>query len=166
MQCLAMMECKKESTEMIEIFFRLFNKALVSFVSDKNYKFNPSMICIDEAGANLQGLRRIFDDEFMHRVVSCQWHFKQCTKRQLNKIDPNDQATFWQLVCKICTAQTYAEYKDYSDGLEHICKKNNCIRWYNWWKVRRYHLVPALRGFGWTGSNWAEIRHSTMKKEQ
>ena len=76
----------------------------------------------------------------------------------------NDRATFWHLVGKICTAQTFAEYKKYSDALEHICKKNNCIHWYNWWKVRRYHLVPALHGFGWTGSNWAEIGHLTMKR--
>ena len=55
MQRLAMMECKKESMEMIEIFFQLFNKALANFVGDPNYKFNPSMICMDEAGANLQG---------------------------------------------------------------------------------------------------------------
>ena len=45
---------------MIEIFFRLFNEALANFVSNPNYKFNPSMICMDEAGANLQGLRRVF----------------------------------------------------------------------------------------------------------
>ena len=25
-------------------------------------------------------------------------------------------------------------------------------------------MVPALRGFGWTGTNWAEIGHSKMKK--
>ena len=25
-------------------------------------------------------------------------------------------------------------------------------------------MVPALRGFGWTGSNWAEIGHSMMKR--
>ena len=65
MQHLATMECKKESTEMIEIFFRLFNEALANFVGDPNYKFNPSMICMDEAGANLQGLRRVFGDAFM-----------------------------------------------------------------------------------------------------
>ena len=65
MQHLATMECKKESTEMIEIFFQLFNEALANFVSDPNYKFNASMICMDEAGANLQGLRRVFGDAFM-----------------------------------------------------------------------------------------------------
>ena len=30
--------------------------------------------------------------------------------------------------------------------------------------MRRYHFVPALRGFGCTGSNWAEIGHSMMKR--
>ena len=25
-------------------------------------------------------------------------------------------------------------------------------------------MVPALHGFGWTGSNWAEIGHSMMKR--
>ena len=30
--------------------------------------------------------------------------------------------------------------------------------------MRRYHLVPALRGLSWTGSNWAEIGHLTMKR--
>ena len=30
--------------------------------------------------------------------------------------------------------------------------------------MHRYHLVPALRGFGWMGTNWAEIGHSKMKK--
>ena len=164
MQRLAMMECKKESTEMIEISFRLFNKALANFVGDPNYKFNPSIICMDEAGANLQGLRRVFGDAFMVRVVSCQWHFKQYAKRQLKNIDVNDRATFWHLVGKICTVQTFAEYKKYSDALEHICKKNNCICWYNWWKVSRYHVVPDLRGFSWTGSNWVEIGHLTMKR--
>ena len=100
----------------------------------------------------------------MVRVVSCQWHFKECAKRQLKNINVNDQATFLHLVGKICTAQTFVEYKKYLDALEHICKKNNCIRWYYWWKVHRYHLVPALHGFGWTGSNWVEIGHSTMKR--
>ena len=164
MQRLATMDCKKESTDMIALFFETFNEALAEVVGEKGYKFNPSMICMDEAGANLQGLRKVYGDEFMERVVSCQFHFKQCARRQLKNIDENDQATFMHLVTKICLAQTVAEYKKYADALEHICVKNKCVRWYNWWKVRRYHLVPALRGFGWTGSNWAEIGHSTMKR--
>ena len=30
--------------------------------------------------------------------------------------------------------------------------------------MRRYHLVPALRGFGWTGTNFAEPCQAKMKK--
>ena len=84
--------------------------------------------------------------------------------RQLPYIDVNDKTTFMHYVRMICKAQTFAKYKLYSDRLEHICRKNKRLHWYNWWKAGRYHLVPALRGFGWTGSNWAEIGHSMMKR--
>ena len=120
---------------MIALFFETFNEALVEVVGEKGYKFNLSMICMDEAGVNLQGLRKVYGDEFMERVVSCQFHFKQCARRQLKNIDENDQATFMHLVTKICLAQTVVEYKKYADALEHICVKNKCVRWYNWWKV-------------------------------
>ena len=164
MNWLATMECKKEDTEMVEIFFRLFNEALANFLGEEGYKFNPMMLCMDEAGANLQGVWNVFGDAFMSRVVSCQWHFMECAQRQLPYIDVNDKTTFMHYVRMICKVQTFAKYNLYSDGLEHICRKNKRLRWYNWWKVRRYHLVPALRGFGWTGSNWAEIGHSMMKR--
>ena len=69
-------------------------------------------------------------------------------------------------VKKILGAHTVDEYKKYSKALEDICRDNNIVHWYNWWKVRRYYLVPALRGYGWTGTNWAEIRQSTMKRHR
>ena len=43
MNRLATMECKREDTEMVSIFFRLFNEALAKHVGDENYKFNPLM---------------------------------------------------------------------------------------------------------------------------
>ena len=60
MNCLATMECKKEDTEMVEIFFRLFNEALANFLGGESYKFNLTMLCMDEAGANLQGVQECF----------------------------------------------------------------------------------------------------------
>ena len=48
--------------------------------------------------------------------------------------------------------------------LDEICERNHVTRWWNWWKVCRYHLVPALHGWGWTATNWAEIGQSCMKK--
>ena len=40
-------------------------------------------IMMDEAGANLQGLLDVFGEEFLERISTCQWHFKECAHRQL-----------------------------------------------------------------------------------
>ena len=66
MNRLATMECKKEDTEMVEIFFRLFNEALANFLSEEGYKFNPMMLCMDEVGANIQGVRNVFGNALCH----------------------------------------------------------------------------------------------------
>ena len=57
---------------------------------------------------------------------------------------------------------TIHKYKKYEAIIEEICHRNKCLHWWNWWKVRCYHISPAFRGYGWTGSNWAEIGHSTL----
>ena len=164
MNRLATMECKKEDTEMVEIFFRLFNKALANFLGEEGYKFNPTMLCMDEAGSNLQGVWNVFGDAFMSWIVSCQWHFMECAWRQLPYIDVNDKTTFMHYVRMICKAQTLPSINFILMDWSTSAGKNKQLHWYNWWKVRRYHLVPALHGFGWMGSNWAEIGHSMMKR--
>ena len=63
-------------------------------------------------------------DLFTAQVVSCQWHFKECAHRQLPYIDVNYHTTFMHYVDMICKVQTYAQFKLYSDGLEHISKEN------------------------------------------
>ena len=47
----AMMECTKENTKMVEIFFKLFNEALSKFVVENDYKINLTMLCMDKAGS-------------------------------------------------------------------------------------------------------------------
>ena len=54
----------------------------------------------------------------------------------------------------------------YSSIIEVICHRNRVLKWWKWWKVRGYHIFPALRGYGWTGSNWAEIGHSTLRRSR
>ena len=119
---------------------------------------------MDEAGANMQAIVENFGQEFyMEKVAGCQWHFKKCTEKQIHNIREQDRKTFRQAIHDICLATTYTEYKKIANVIESICRKAKILHWWNWWKVRRYHLVPALRGFGWTGTNWAEIGQSTMK---
>ena len=163
---LATMEVEREMQEMVAIFFRLFNKALAKFVGDPTYKFNPSIVMCDEAGANIQGVKEAFGPEFVDRNATCQWHVKQCAWKQLKHIDDGDRNTFVEMVHKICSAMTVHEYRLAARCLEEICRHNKCLRWYNWWKVRRYHIVPAFRGFGWTGTDWAEIGHLILRRNK
>ena len=164
MKCLASMDCKKETTHMVELFFRLFNSALQDFTGNPNYVFNPAMVVTDEAGAIHQGLHNVFGHQFLDHISTCQWHFKKCAWWQIVHMWEDDQASFHETVNGICEASTAAEYEVLSALMDQICQCNHVIRWWNWWKVCRYHLVPGLRGFGWTGTNWAEIGQSKMKK--
>ena len=144
MRRLATMEVERETTEMVELFFRHLNKALAKHVKDPNYKFNPTMIMTDEAGANFQGLKNAFGPNFSDRIITCQWHWIRCGQRQLAKIDESDRKSFMEAVHHICKVMTVGEYKKWANILEDICIRNKCTRWYNWWKARWYHLVPAL----------------------
>ena len=58
------------------------------------------------------------------------------------------------------------DYQKYSTMIEDICRRNKVLRWWKWWEVRGYHIFLALRGYGWTGSNWAEIGHSTLRQSR
>ena len=122
------------------------------------------MFVTNEAGAIHLGIYSVFGDDVLDKISTCQWHFKRCAWRQLVHIKEDDRASFREAIHGICKAKTNAEYMLFAEMLDDICMRNKVIRWWNWWKVRRYHLVPALRGFGWTGTNWAEIGQSKMKR--
>ena len=112
MRRLATMDVEKENKDMVVLFFQLFNKALAEYKGEPGYKFNPMMICCDEAGANWQAIREVYGKEFYkNKVAGCQWHFIQCAECQLHNIDPNKHKTFMDAVCALCKAATVTEYK-------------------------------------------------------
>ena len=166
MKRLASMDVKHENKESVQLFFETFNEALREYTGDPNYYFNPAMFVTDAAGAIHQGMYSVFGDPFIDKISTCQWHFKRCAWRQLVHIQEDDRASFREAVHGVCNAKTAHEYELYASMLDKICSRNKVVRWWNWWKVRRYHLVPALRGFGWTGTNWAEPGQSKLKKNR
>ena len=163
MKRLASMDVMKENKDLVVLFFCLFNSALQDYTGNENYMFNPPMFITDEAGMMHQGIHEVFGDSVLEKVSTCQWHFKRCAWHQLVHIHHEDHASFREAVRGICKARTAYEYELYAAMLDEICECNRVTRWWNWWKVWRYHLVPALRGWGWTGTNWAEIGQSRMK---
>ena len=78
---LAIMECERENTEMVSLFLHKFNEALADYKQDPNYTFNPYSIMCDENVANQLAIEKVCGKDFLVRVVTCQWHFKQCAMR-------------------------------------------------------------------------------------
>ena len=50
----------------------------------------------DEGGTNMNAIEEVFGKELMarKRVVTCQWYFKSCARRQLPGIDKDEQKMF------------------------------------------------------------------------
>ena len=61
------------------------------------------------------------------------------------------------------TAPTRDEYEAVSRCLHKICEDNKLLDWFLWWDERRFHIVPAFRGFNLSGTNLAESGQSGMK---
>ena len=78
MKRLASMEVEHETADNIELFFKIFNEALREYTGDSTYTFNPAMFVSNEAGSIHQGMYRVFGDEFLEKISTCQWHFKRC----------------------------------------------------------------------------------------
>ena len=108
------MEVKHEDTSNCALFWKVFNKMLGVVKGEDNYKFNPVGFMTDEGGAVLNGIKEVFGDDGMRKTYTCQFHFKQCLHRQLNKI-PNElddiRAEFEMLAIQMLTVSTLVEWK-------------------------------------------------------
>ena len=80
---LAIMDCERETTEMITLSLQKFNEALADYKQDPNYTFNLYGIMCNENVANQLAIENVYGKDFLARVVTCQWNFKQCAVRQL-----------------------------------------------------------------------------------
>ena len=99
---LAIMECEMENTEMITLVLQKFNEALADYKQDPNYTFNPYGIMCNENAAKQLAIEKVYGKVFLARVVTCQWHFKQCAHRQLADVHVMERETFKKYVNKIC----------------------------------------------------------------
>ena len=95
---LGIMECVRENTEMISLFLQKFNKALADYKQDPNHAFNPYSIMCNENAANQLAIEKVYGNESLTRVVTCQWHFKQCALRQVLEVHVIERETFKEYV--------------------------------------------------------------------
>ena len=160
---LATMEAKRENTECFNLFLTLWNNLLAEVSGIPGYKFNPQGIMCDEASCNFNAIESVYGKEFLGRTVTCQFHFKNCTKNRLKHINIHEQQTFKELCGKLCYTYTKHEYTNVSKALENLCQQNDIENWWSWWAVRHFHIVPAFCGFNISGLNLAKTGHLMIK---
>ena len=118
---------------------------------------------VDEASANFDAMQAVFGKEMLAHTVTCQWHFKACTKCQLPSIMPEDQTTFIEMTGKLFKTFVRSEYIRVVAVLVEICKANEIISWWEWWEAWKFHIVPAFRGFCILGLNLTEVGNAMLK---
>ena len=72
---------KEKTTEVIATFWKLFNEVLQELKNEANYKFNPIGFSTDEGGASMNGLLQVFGQQVIHKIKTCQFHFRQCLRK-------------------------------------------------------------------------------------
>ena len=107
---LAVMETESENTDMVTLFFNLFNQCIQELTGNNSYSFSPCGFMVDEASANFNAIQAVFGKEMLAHTVTCQWHFKVCAKCQLPSILPEDQNTFIEMIGKLCKTYVRSEY--------------------------------------------------------
>ena len=120
---------------------------------------------MDEAGCNFDVVGKVFGDDFcINKTLMCQFHFKQCAEKKIQLMKEDERKTFHKWLNDLCSASTVTEYCTICINIEKKVEQYNMHGWGHWWKVRRFHIVPTLRGFDLPCMNLAEVGHSAMKR--
>lgn len=72
---LAAMESVSENTENVTLFWGLFNEVIEKVSNGVKKQFRPIDWCTDMAGSNLSALRKVFGEDVVHRIKTCEFHF-------------------------------------------------------------------------------------------
>ncbi len=65
---------------------------------------------VDENGGNINAVRDVLGDNQVHKIVTYQWYFKECTQKQVCNVNRDEKETFKDLYKGLCYATTQHEY--------------------------------------------------------
>ena len=164
---LCTMEIKGETADSIAIFWTTLNEMLTEVAGRETF-FNPWMFITDEAGANHNGILRVFGQAGVRKSRTCQFHFKQSLQRMLVKFPAtlNElKSEFEEMMLQLLTVSTISEFQELQSRLIQISSLVPCIEsGLKWWLARRSNIFPVFRGYCLASVNMAEIGHSTLKR--
>ena len=166
---LANMYCKTEDTKCLTQFYQVFNDLLRDVKGDPDYKFNPCKFMGDQFGGNQNAVENVFGKDICSRkCIGCQLHFKKDVMKHKTDVQPAHQKLYIDL-CKSLVKDCHSaqKYKEVMTQLMDLAAENpRIIHFLQWWDLRRYHIVPAFRGYGYSGLNLAEVGNWSWKPSQ
>ena len=161
---LAIMDCKSEDTECVELFWRLFNKAFKE-VNNSSNKFQPSGWITDMATANFSGLERIYGEEVLEKIKGCEFHFRSSVHRHSACLTEDDKVLFHSLSEQLLVSSSREAYDQAHTNLKAFIDENDGRRslesWLAWWHDRRQFIFRAFTGFDKPRMNQAEVVHAS-----
>ncbi|XP_066927735.1 uncharacterized protein [Clytia hemisphaerica] len=161
---LASMNCKHEDETYVQLFWRNFNDAFKQ-VNLTEQKFNPKGWVTDMAGANFNGLSRIYGEDVMNKIKGCEFHFKQSIERKVKKLGDQGGETFKKLANELLLSATAEAYEAAIKKLKDFAKASapDLKDWISWWDDRKENVFRAFTSFGAPQSNLAEVVHAGYK---
>ena len=160
---LAIMETERENSENIELFWALFNDAYKVVAGDDNH-FNPKGWCTDMAGANMNGLQKVFGEDVLSRIKTCEFHFKESRKKMAKKLNDDDGKVFKGLCDQMLASSLEATYLNTKKSLEEFIEAKSerlfLNSWIKWWDSRRVFIFSAFAPKNAPKMNLAEVIHA------
>ena len=161
---LAIMETEKEDSENIELFWTLFNTSIKKAAGDNTVFFNPTGWCTDMAGANMNGIERVFGKDALSRIKSCEFHFKESRNKMARKLGGTVGDEFKVLCQNLLECNLQESYLVAKDALEEFIDENSDRQflksWLTWWDSRRCFIFSAFSPKCGPKMNLAEVVHA------
>jgi hypothetical protein len=122
------------------------------------------------AGANLEGIKKVYGTSALERVKTCEFHFKECRNRQARKLDEDVRSQFKRLCDALLKAESPVGYEAAKEDIMNFMsgdgKLSFLMTWFDWWDKRRGLIFPAFLPTmqGASKMNQAETIHASWVK--
>ncbi len=163
---LATMEAEAEDSSNVTLFWELFNEVIKKVSGGEVNRFNPVGWCTDMAGSNLSALQNVFGEEAIHRIKTCEFHFKESVNRRSRNFEGTKANSFKELAVQLLECVTPECYEKTKEKLKAFIEEegNTLADWLEWWDHRKGFLFRAFAPFG-PRMNQAESVHGGWAKK-
>ena len=121
------------------------------------------------AGLNMEGLKRAIGPHALHKLITCEFQFKECRNRQARKLNDHERRNFKDLCDALLQAVSPAAYdrarENLINSVEECEERKYLHSWLEWWHKRRSYIFRAFVSFDSAPRmNNAELIHGSWVK--